>query len=111
MKEMWDYLDMRARSGKVKPGTVSLERQYIGFFASFLLNVRKKTLCQAERADVKAYLASIGTTYSHLTYYARVSAVRRFYCYLVENGLLAKSPLDGMSGKGWVRCLEQSNPA
>ena len=74
-------------------------------FLRFLTN-RQLTLAAATHADIGAYLATMqssNTSLCNATVQQRLTVVRLFYGYLVEEGVCAKNPVVRHNGRSLVR--------
>lgn len=96
MNELQGYLKYLYDRGR-RAGTLKCSRNDLIIFIRFL-EERKKSVREADQADIEAYLLEIKPKVSEHTYYHRFNRIRCFYGYLEEQGQIFANPAATIEG-------------
>ncbi len=97
------YLDASWLERRLSPNTLAAYRTDLTLLSRFLAN-RKRHLSDADSADLLGFI-STSDSGARATQMRRRSTLKRFYEYLVREGIIAETPLEGIGSAAVKRAL------
>ena len=103
------YLTHLRIAENVSPHTLRAYATDLADLARFLADrPREPTLVQVDRLDLRAYVAHLAGKNSARTIARKLATLRGFYRWLVGEGQLARSPMDGITNPRQGRSLPEA---
>ena len=84
------------RAGNKSPRTIETYLEAVAGFSGYLAATSKRSLDQARREDVEAWIAGLLARWKPSTAHNRYRGLHAFFKWAVAEGDLAASPMDGM---------------
>ena len=98
------YVDELRTLRNASPHTLRATASDLADFAAFA-SERAKDLRTIDRADVRSYLAALADRVSARTISRKLAVIRGFYRWLISEGSLPRSPMDGIQNPRFGRPL------
>jgi len=106
MSDAQRYLDELRTLDNVSPHTLRATRVDLEDLDAFA-RARGKRLVAVDRLDVRSYLGALADRVSARTITRKLAILRGFYRWLVRQGTLERSPMDGLQNPRFGRPLPQ----
>lgn len=100
------YLDELRILDNVSPHTLRAARADLADLAAFAAS-RGKALTTVDRLDVRSYVGALADRVSARTITRKLAILRGFYRWLIGQGILERSPMDGLQNPRFGRPLPQ----